>query len=104
MVSSAPEPEWDDQERAKRLAWDLYQAHICECGLHESIADTDPDLGLKVRVCPVCKGIAQAMRNVRAADDEAIKALGENPPPDAVRPSDGRHIGLTPKGTDAARE
>lgn len=94
MISSAPEVEWDDQERAKRLAWDVYQSEICACGLHISVADTDPDAGTKARICPVCAGIAVAHRRQSAADDQAVKALGQNPPPEAPRPTDGRYISV----------
>lgn len=86
------------------LALAEYRAGICACGLHESYADTDPDLGIKVRICPVCKGKAISDRKMRARDDEAIKALGENPAPDAPRPSDGRHVGLEIRTSDAGRE
>lgn len=78
------------------LALVEYEAGICECGFHESVADLDPDLELDPRICPVCKGIAQMSRVMDAQDDEVDKALGENPSPDAPRASDGRHLRLIP--------
>lgn len=91
------DPEWDDLEREKMQALAQYESGVCECGLHESVAAEDPDLELVPRYCPTCAGIATAMRVVHANDDVAIKELGENPAPDAPRPDDGRHFGLSGK-------
>lgn len=91
------EPEWDDHERAKMQALTEYEAKVCDCGFHESVADTDPDLELVFRTCPVCAGTAQQMRVIAAQDDKAVEKLGKTPAPEAVRPDDGRHIGLRRK-------
>lgn len=91
------EPEWDDWEREKRLAWDIYEAHMCDCGLPESVADEDPDLALHVRRCPICGALAKQMRIMHAEDEKAVKALGKDPDPAAPRPDDGRRIGLRAK-------
>jgi len=71
-----------------------YEAHLCACGLPESIADEDPDLEITHRVCPVCAGLAKAGRIQGEADRNALAALGKEPPPDAARPDDGRRLGL----------
>ena len=69
-----------------------YEAHLCACGLPESVADEDPDLELQYRVCPVCAGLAKAGRLQHEQDAEALRLLGDKPPPDADRPEDGRRI------------
>lgn len=73
-----------------------YEAHICECGLPESIADEDPDLAMPARVCPVCAGIAKNLRIITANDEKVVKdAYGDRkPPPEADLPDDGRHLRL----------
>lgn len=91
------EPEWDDEERDKMLARAQYYASLCDCGLPPHVADEDPDLQLTERVCPVCAGLARAARIQNQADQAALKLLGQQPAPEAVRPTDGRHIGLKAK-------
>ncbi len=86
------EVEWDDVERAKMQGLALYESQICECGLHESIAKTDPDMDIELPVCPTCAGFAQQMRVLNARDDEELKALGQTPAPETPRPTDGRRI------------
>src|SRR3546814_20181393 len=54
------EPEWDHAEVAKMPAFAEYEAGLCACGLHKSIADTDPDLDMPERNCPVCAGLARS--------------------------------------------
>lgn len=73
-----------------------YEAGICACNLHRTVADTDPDLQLQLPVCPVCAGLAKALRLQQAEDDEAMRELGEKPPPGATRPDDGRRVQLIP--------
>lgn len=91
------EAEWDDMERAKMLALADYEADLCACGFPKDVADTDPDLQLKYRTCPVCAGLAQAARQQQASDEEATRSLGKEPAPGAARPADGRHFaGLEP--------
>lgn len=90
------EPEWDDYERAKFAAWQQFESEICECGLHESIAASDPDLESTVRICPICRDAAKNAR-VRAAEEEAElkKRFGDDDVPAShPRPSDGRYIGF----------
>src|SRR4051794_28334242 len=49
------EPEWDDATRNRHLALAEYDADVHDlCGLHDSIAMTDPHWRLKDKVCPVC--------------------------------------------------
>lgn len=73
------------------LALADYEAHVCDCGFHESEADQDPDLALEFRVCPVCSGMAKSLRMIAAADETAVRELGDKPPPEAQRPEDGRY-------------
>lgn len=90
------DPEWDDFEREKMLALAEFEAGICDCNLHRSVADADPDLNLLLPVCPVCADLARSLRVIAAEDDAAVKQLGEKPPPDARRPDDGRRVALAP--------
>lgn len=83
------------------LALAEYEAHLCACGFPPEVADTDPDLQVKYRHCPVCAGLAKVARIQHAQDEKATKELGKDPAPEADRPSDGRHlIGLEPVTTD----
>lgn len=57
-------------------------------------------------MCPVCRGSARAERMQAANDDRVLKAMGENAPPKAVRPSDGRRTFvklLSPLEVEAAK-
>lgn len=74
-----------------------YESEICECGLHKSVADEDPDLEMTLRRCPVCAGLAQRGREIAAQDEEAVKGLGKSPAPEVPLPQDGRFFGLRPK-------
>lgn len=96
------EVEWDDWERQKMLDLADHEAHLCECGFPESIADQDPDLEITHRVCPVCAGLAQAGRIQAEADKREVSALGAAPPPAARLPSDGRKVGLRSKPSATA--
>lgn len=97
------ESEWGDGERDKMLALAEYEAGICECGMHQSIADTDPDLDMLARICPVCSGLAKNFRIIADSDEKAMKELHGNkvPPPEAERPEDGRHYSLRIKPPQA---
>lgn len=88
------ETEWDDVERAKMQGLALYESQICKCGLHQSIADTDPDLEIVLPVCPVCAGLELQTRVLHAEDDRITAAHGDKPKPGIPRPSDGRRIEL----------
>lgn len=95
------EPEWDDIERDKMLALAQYDRELCDCGMHISVADTDPDLEMVERICPVCAGVA---RNMRIYVDTDKKATDVKAPPEASRPTDGRHLSLRPKTAYPSRE
>lgn len=72
------------------LALSEYEAGIHEtCGLHDSIAKTDPHVALEDDVCPLCADIEAKLR-VRAHEEH--EAEGEDPA--ARRPSDGRRSTL----------
>lgn len=95
------DPEWDDHERDKLLAWSLYQSQMCDCGLHKSTADEDPDVELAHRVCPVCAGIAAQLRILSDAEERDLRRYGtDGPPPGAPRLTDGRKNFLRFKRTD----
>lgn len=68
-----------------------YEAGVCACGYHESIA-TDPTYHytFETKVCPVCKGAAQFGRIQHDADEQFRKARGEKAPPGSPDPADGR--------------
>lgn len=74
-----------------------YEAAVCECGFHQSVADTDPDLEFVFRTCPVCASRDQQLRVLAARDDKEVKTLGTDPAPETPRPDDGRHIGVRRK-------
>ena len=94
------EPEWDDQQRTNMLALAEYEADLCACGLPKHVADADPSLEVKYRVCPVCAGLAKTARIQQSIDETATRALGEKPAPEADRPTDGRHFaGFRPVGS-----
>lgn len=76
------------------LALAEHEDSLCKCGFPKSVADEDPDLEITHRVCPVCAGLDRAFRIQEHQDSEAVRALGQKPPPDAVLPTDGRHLGL----------
>lgn len=98
------EVEWDDVERAKMQGLAIYESKVCACGLHESIAQTDPDLELELPVCPVCAGLAQQKRVVAADDAKVLRTLGQEPSPEIPRPGDGRTMRLKWKKTDQRQE
>lgn len=88
------EPEWDDVERANMLALADYEADLCKCGFPKDYADTDPDLRIKYRDCPVCSGVARAHRIQAAADSTLVRQVYGNsgPQPGDELPQDGRHF------------
>jgi len=92
------ESEWDDVERDKMLALAEYDNGMCDCGMHKSVADTDPDLEMTERICPVCSGIARNLRVIADRDAKTLKeCYGDKVPPDAPRPEDGRVLGIQAK-------
>lgn len=98
------ETEWSDYERDKMLALALYESEICDCGLHKSIADTDPDLETVVRICPVCSNLARNGRIIADRDATQLKKRhGEKIPAEAPRPDDGRYLTLGAKSPDSVK-
>ena len=88
------EAEWDDQQRANMLALADYEADLCDCGFPSEVADSDPDLVVKYRECPVCAGLAKVTRIQASADAALIKQVyGQNgaQPADEL-PQDGRRL------------
>lgn len=73
------------------LALGQYEASVCDCGFHSSLTN-DPanHFTFEERVCPVCRGSARYGRIQRAADELAMKQIGENAPPATPHPTDGR--------------
>ncbi|GHJ59130.1 hypothetical protein NOK12_16480 [Nocardioides sp. OK12] len=83
------EAEWDDLERDKMLGLDEYEAGICACGFHQSLADDRENFfTFETRTCSVCKGQAQFSRQQHDADQ---RATPEDASPASPRPGDGRH-------------
>lgn len=98
------EVTWDDESRDDMLALAHYETGICECGFHSSLT-SDPSnfFTIEESRCLVCKGAAVHSRIQHAADDEVIARMGEDPPPDRVRPDDGRRTYLRPMTPDEAQ-
>lgn len=81
------EPEWDDLTRMRHLALAEHAAGIHDgCGLHDSIAQTDPHFKLEDSYCPVEAALDVAMRTRAAEENEDEKDLK----PGAKRSADGR--------------
>lgn len=91
-------------ERAKMQGLAIYESQLCECGVHESIAQTDPDMEIDLPVCPVCAGLAQQMRVLNANDATASKSVGAELKPSAPRPADGRRVRLRFAPADQRQE
>lgn len=73
------------------LALEQYEAGVCACGFHESLAgDSANHFTFEDKTCPVCRGSARYARIQHAADELATKARGENAPPATPHPADGR--------------
>lgn len=83
------ETEWDDLEREKMLGLAEYEAGLCECGFHKSLAhDPEQYFDLVSETCPTCAGIAARERAQSKADETEAEALkGE---PGRRRKADGR--------------
>lgn len=82
-----------------------YESSLCGCGLPSDYADTDPDLQLDYRTCPVCRDLERAKRAQQKADDDEVRSIhGKQPPPEADLPADGRYLRLGAKsaGEDGA--
>lgn len=85
------EAEWDDVERDKMLALAYYEAGICDCGQHRSLArDKTQVFQLEVEKCPLCAEL-EAQGRVRQKADEAVKKRLKDFP-ERARPEDGRKL------------
>jgi hypothetical protein len=97
----------DDADRADLLALALYEAEVCACGYHASIAnDASNDFQPGSRVCPVCAG-ASVWTRIQQEGDEAAQKSMKDAPAASPRPWDGRHSYmrlLTPQQAVAERE
>lgn len=83
------EPEWDDYERDKMLALDLFESELCECGFHKSLAhDPNQWFDLESVTCPLCADIAARMRATAEADRKEDEAFKDQP--SKKRRADGR--------------
>lgn len=80
------EVEWDDTQRKRMQALAEYEAGVCSCGLHRSIADDDPAFDLEDHVCPVCAALDREIRVRDKLEHEAES----NEIVEKKRPSDGR--------------
>lgn len=66
---------------------------LCACGFHSTLTqDRSNFFTFGEDTCPVCAGIAKYARIQHANDDQAMKAMGENPPPNRTEPGDGRRV------------
>jgi len=73
------------------LALDIYRRGVCACGFHESLTeDRANHFTFDQRTCPVCRGVAKMARLQAHEDEQAEKALGQNPAPGIPRLADGR--------------
>lgn len=92
MVASRPEPEWDDAERSKLLALDLYEGGVGPCGHHHA-ETTDPEnffFDIKALKCPVCRAKAIDDRIRAEQIREWEKQFGDKgPSASEPRPDDG---------------
>lgn len=89
---------WDDFQRGRMLALELYRRDIHACGLHKSLID-DPENVVLVRdseVCEVCAALDRHKRIHSEADKAFEKSLGDKPDPKQSRPWDGRNLFLRP--------
>lgn len=105
-VITVREPEWDDESRAEMLALADYEAGICACGFHESVAKDQANnhFGFEVDQCPVCAGRAQYARLQSKEDAEEDDRLEKvEAAPTDPRPADGRRVfmRMTPAGSVA---
>jgi hypothetical protein len=86
-----PRPEFDDGDLERFLALRAYEAGVCSCGVHESLAaDKNNVFAFEYRTCNVCKGLAQYQR-VAADEAKRIAEQFENQPliNTAARPMGG---------------
>lgn len=84
------EPRVSDDDLVELLALARFDAEVCSCGYHPSVArDESNYFRPETHKCPVCAGQAQVDRMQRDRD-EAHAAAHKNDGPAAPRPGDGR--------------
>lgn len=78
LVSTRPEPEWDEWDEAILDAWSDWQSGYYGCGHHvtESAPDMEHEAGFAV--CRACQTLQAAQEKQATADKHAI-AKGRNP-------------------------
>jgi hypothetical protein len=82
----------DDVDRNDLLALAKYEAEICQCGFHPSIANDETNVFQPgTRTCPVCQGAAVWQRVLADGDEKAAKS-NKDAPPTTPQPADGRHM------------
>lgn len=94
-MASTLEPEWDDTEREKALAYADWQASVGPCGHHHGeTADEDKIYQAGEFTCPVCAELERDRRVMAERDEAWLKAKnygdGNPPPAGMALPSDGR--------------
>ncbi|WP_394289509.1 hypothetical protein [Microbacterium sp.] len=94
IVTEAESP-WNDHQRELMLQLVDYEAGICACGFHQSIADDEANLfRIEKRKCPVCAEHDRWDRIQAEADESERAKFGKEPPADRQDPADGRHVGV----------
>ena len=91
MTVVTRESEWTDRDRDEMIALRRYEAGVGPCGFHHSQTN-DPEFWYvpEEEFCQACADLTMFERIKHAEHEKQLKALGENPPPDRQRPSDGR--------------
>lgn len=75
------ESEWDDAQRERMQALVEYERGVhATCGLHDSIAKTDPYIALEDDVCPLCRAIELELRVRANREHEADEKAGPTNP------------------------
>lgn len=92
------ESEWDDYERDKMLALEIYESGVCSgCGVHKSRMRKGVDhYTFAEEPCVVCAGADMFHRHLAAKDHRHEKTIPESLPESdkaaRARPSDGRKV------------
>lgn len=96
--TTTTEAEWDDYERDKMLALDIYDAAICSgCGVHKSRMRKGVDhYTFAEESCVVCAGADMFHRHLAAKDHGHEKTIPDSYSDSAKaslpRPADGRKV------------
>lgn len=94
----------DDSDRAALLGLAMFEAQVCRCGFHPSLADDKENVfAAESRTCPVCAGYARQERELHERDQAAAKSAPDAPA-SARRPSDGVHPYMRLLSPDEAAE